>query len=90
MIFPTISAVTHVFEGEPDARQSESVFEPISRFRPVFRALRPEEKKLHDDIKAKAAELEALYELVHSPRYKALALTELEVSVFWIIKGLTS
>lgn len=36
--------------------------EPVSRFRPRYRPLTPAERDLHDDIKTKAAELEALFE----------------------------
>ncbi|MEI9885913.1 MAG: hypothetical protein WDN08_05315 [Rhizomicrobium sp.] len=61
-----------------------------SRFRPTYRALSEEEKALHDAIKAKAAEMEALYLKVRNGRYCALALTDLESSVMWIVKGLTS
>ncbi len=50
----------------------------------------PERKALYDAIKEKAAELEALYEKLPGGRYKALALTDLEASVMWIIKELTA
>ncbi|HEV2555453.1 MAG TPA: hypothetical protein VGV17_16995 [Bosea sp. (in: a-proteobacteria)] len=55
--------MTHVFEGQPDARQSEEHI-PTSRFRPRYRALTDDEKVLHDAIKAKAVELEGLFEQV--------------------------
>ncbi|MCI1437823.1 MAG: hypothetical protein LKI03_00065 [Acetobacter indonesiensis] len=61
-----------------------------SRFRPRYRALTPEEKALHDEIKNKAQEMEALFEKVKSERYNALAITSLEQSVMWIVKELTS
>lgn len=51
----------HVFDGAPDARQSEQTTHPVSRFRPTYRALTDEEKALHDQLKTKAAELEALF-----------------------------
>lgn len=81
----------HVFEGEPDGRQGDSSTY-VSRFRPRYRALTPEEKALHDAIKEKAAELENLFMQV-SPgpnRYRALGLTALEAAVMWSIKELTS
>lgn len=81
--------MTNVYEGEPDGRQSADVAMPTSRFRPIYRALLPEEKQLHDDIKTKAAELEALYEKVYTGRYRALGLTALEESVMWVVKELT-
>ena len=56
--------MNHVYEGTPDARQSTSVAEPVSRFRPRYRALTDAEKALHDEIKSKASELEALFEQV--------------------------
>ena len=78
-----------VFEGKPDDRQGDGQTIP-SRFRPRYRALSAEEKTLHDDIKNKAAELEALYGKVKPGRYNALAMTALEESVMWVVKELTS
>jgi hypothetical protein len=87
--------MTNVFEGKPDGRQSDDQAMPVSRFRPRYRALTDEEKALHDALKNKAAELEALYAQVKPGeelrgRYKSLALTSLEESVMWIVKDLTS
>ena len=82
--------MSHVFEGKPDARQSDDVNHKISRFRPVYRALTDDEKALHDEIKTKAAELEQVFEKVKNGRYKSLAMTDLEKSVMWIVKELTS
>ena len=79
-----------VFEGKPDARQSADPKHAVSRFRPTYRPLTDDEKALHDEIKAKAVEIEALYGKVKSGRYNALAITALEQSVMWIIKELTS
>jgi hypothetical protein len=81
---------THVFDGKPDGRQSEDVAHKVSRFRPTYRALTPEEKALHDEIKAKAVELESLFDRVKPGRYHSIALTDLELSVMWIVKELTS
>jgi len=80
----------HVFEGKPDGRQSEDVKEKLSRFRPTYRALSDDDKALHDAIKAKAVELEELFEKVKDGRYKALSLTALEEAVMWNIKQLTA
>ena len=83
--------MTNVFEGTPDARQSANVAHTVSRFRPTYRALPPDEKALHDDLKAKAVELEALFAKVKpGHRYNALAVTSLEQAIMWIVKGLTS
>ena len=82
--------MAHVYEGTPDARQSADVNEPASRFRPKYRALTDAEKAHHDAIKAKAAELETLFEQVKPGRYLSLAFTDLESSVSWAIKELTS
>lgn len=79
-----------VYEGKPDGRQSDRVDEPLTRFRPCYRALSLEEKALHDEIKAKADELDALYEKVKAGRYRSLGVTALEESVMWAIKELTS
>ena len=82
--------MTHLYEGEPDGRQSEKVEEQVSRFRPRYRALTDDEKALHDAIKAKAAELETLFETVKPGRYRSLGITALEEAVMWTVKELTS
>ena len=79
----------HVYEGKPDARQSEEAI-PVSRFRPRYRALTEDEKALHDAIKAKAVELEDLFGQVKPGRYRSLGLTALEEAVMWTVKELTS
>jgi hypothetical protein len=81
--------MAHVYVGTPDGRQAETTI-PVSRFRPKYRALTDEEKALHDALKDKAQELEALYAKVKPGRYNALAITSLEQSVMWIVKELTS
>lgn len=81
--------MNNVFEGTPDDRQADTII-PVSRFRPRYRALTPEEKTLHDEIKAKAVELEALFEKVKQGRYRSLGMTSLEEAVMWTIKELTS
>ncbi|KJS36092.1 MAG: hypothetical protein VR70_14505 [Rhodospirillaceae bacterium BRH_c57] len=83
------AAMAHVYEGQPDGRQSDQNI-PVSRFRPQYRALTDDEKSLHDAIKAKAVELETLFEQVKPGRYRALGLTALEESVMWTVKELTS
>lgn len=81
--------MAHVYEGTPDSRQSAEDI-PVTRFRPKYRALTNDEKSLHDDIKSKAAELEALFERVKPGRYRSLGFTALEESVMWTVKELTS
>ena len=84
---------TNVFEGKTDARQSDDVAMPVSRFRPRYRALSDDEKKLHDELKAKAVELESMIEQIKGgapSRYKSLAITELELAIMWAVKELTS
>lgn len=78
-----------VFEGKADGRQADTNI-AVSRFRPRYRALTDDEKALHDDIKNKAAELEALFAKVKPGRYNSLAITALEQSVMWVVKELTS
>jgi hypothetical protein len=80
----------NVYEGKPDGRQSDDVAMATTRFRPHYRALTVAEMALHDEIKAKAEELEALYDEVNKGRYHALAITSLEQSVMWIVKELTA
>lgn len=79
----------NIYEGKPDDRQGDSEVKP-SRFRPRYRALTEEEKALHDEIKNKAAELEALFEKVKPGRYNSLAITSLEQAVMWVVKELTA
>jgi hypothetical protein len=86
---PASAHKAHVFEGKPDGRQAGGLI-PVSRFRPQYRALTDEEKALHDALKDKAAEMEALFSKVKPGRYNALAITSLEQSVMWIVKELTS
>ena len=74
--------------GDADKRQ-EGDIKP-TRFRPRYRKLTEEEIKLHDAIKDKATELEALIESVGAGRYTSLAMTALEESVIWAVKQLTS
>jgi hypothetical protein len=82
--------MTNVYDGKPDARQSDDVNMPTSRFRPRYRALTDDEKALHDQIKDKAGELEVLFGKVKPGRYNSLAMTSLEQSVMWVVKELTS
>lgn len=82
--------MANVYEGNPDTRQSNDAQMPVSRFRPRYRALTDTEKALHDSIKEKAAELEALFGQVKPGRYNSLAITALEQSVMWVVKELTS
>ena len=82
--------MANVFAGLPDARQSDDVNETVSRFRPRYRALTDDEKALHDEIKAKASELEALFGRVKKGRYASLGMTALEEAVMWTVKELTS
>jgi hypothetical protein len=81
--------MAHVYEGKPDERQSAEAI-AVTRFRPKYRALTDDEKALHDAIKSKATELEALFEQVKPGRYRALGFTALEESVMWAVKELTS
>lgn len=85
---------SNVYEGEPDARQGGADVQP-SRFRPVYRALSENEKALHDAIKSKAEELEALFKQVSikegkDGRYYKEAMMNLEISVMLIVKELTA
>ena len=60
-----------------------------SRFRPVYRELTAEEVAVLRDIKVEASVMETLFENVPNGREKSLALTKLEESVMWAVKGLT-
>ena len=81
--------MANVFEGKPDARQSADVQHTVSRFRPTYRALTEDEKRIHDIIKDIATGLERVFDEVADSREKSIALTKLEEAVMWIIKGLT-
>ncbi len=80
--------MAHVYENQPDDRQAGDI--KLSRFRPKYRSLSEDEKALHDAIKAKAVEMEALFDQVPDGRYKELAMTDLEESVMFIVKQLTA
>jgi hypothetical protein len=84
--------MTNVYDGPPDARQSDDIAMLTSRFRPRYRALSDAEKALHDEIKDRAAALENLFEQVvaASHREGALAMTKLEEAVMWAIKALSA
>jgi hypothetical protein len=82
--------MTNVYEGQPDGRQSSDVAHQVSRFRPTYRALTEIEKALHDQLKAKAVELETMIETIKPGRYRSLAITALEESIMWAVKELTS
>lgn len=84
-----MNTAIHVFEGKPDDWQADTKI-VVSRFRPKYRALDPEEKQLHDEIKEQAVKLEELFAKVPAGRYASLAFTSLEESVMWIIKQLTA
>ena len=80
----------HVFDGEPDERQSDDADHRVSRFRPTYRALAEEEKRLHDEIKVRAQDLELAIDRLPRSREQSLAMTKLEEAVMWAIKGLTA
>lgn len=84
--------MANVYDGPTDARQASDTQPAVapSRFRPRYRALTDDEKALHDALKSKAAELEALFEQVKPGRYRSLGMTALEESVMWAVKELTS
>jgi hypothetical protein len=81
--------MANVFEGAPDARQSEDEGLQVSRFRPRYRALSDEEKALHDILKDAYAHIEILINTLPAGRYRALAMTTLEESCMWAVKQLT-
>lgn len=85
-----MSSGEHLYEGAPDGRHAAHAGVSTSRFRPRYRALTDAEKDLHDRIKAKATELEALFEEVKPGRYRALGITALEEAVMWTVKELTA
>lgn len=60
-----------------------------NRFRPQYRQLTEDEKQLCDEIKAVAEKLARLMESKGQSRYASLALTNLEQSVMWAVKGIT-
>lgn len=71
---------THIFEGQPDARQME-IITGTTVFRPRYRALEPNEIAIHDDIKTRAAALYDIMNLVPAGWELSLAKTKLEEAV---------
>jgi hypothetical protein len=82
--------MSNVYDGPTDARQSDRIDLPASRFRPRYRALSDSEKARHDRLKDKAEELGKIFDELKPGRYRALAITALEEAVMWAIKELTS
>jgi len=82
--------VANVYEGTPDARQSNNETTPVSRFRPRYRALSDDEKAQHDNLKDAYARIEQMIDQLPPGRYRALALTTLEESCMWAVKELTA
>jgi len=62
---------------------------PDSRFRKRYRPLAEHELALNDAIKDQAAKLEYLINALGNTRHTALALTHLEIAIFWAVKQLT-
>jgi len=81
--------MANVYEGPTDARQSDDPAEPLSRFRPRYRALSNDERRFHDDLKAHYAMIEHMVDQLPEGRYRSLAMTSLEESCMWAVKGLT-
>jgi hypothetical protein len=82
--------VANVFEGAPDARQSDDTAELLTRFRPTYRALSAAELEQHNTLKAAYEIVERLVDALPAGRYRALALTALEESCMWAVKELTA
>lgn len=80
----------NVYAGPADARQSADEAEPMSRFRPKYRALSIAEVDQHDALKDAYAAVERLCDALPAGRYRALALTALEESCMWAVKELTA
>ena len=82
--------MANVFRGESDRRQSRDLMHDVSRFRPTYRALTEDEKVMHDTIKLLAEQIEkTFYDAVPDCRERSIAITKLEESIMWVIKGLT-
>jgi len=82
--------MANVYEGQPDARQSDDEAMQVSRFRMRYRALSDDEKAQHDAIKGAYETVELLIGALPAGRYRALALTALEESCMWAVKELTA
>lgn len=72
-----------------DGRQDANLERP-SRFRPTYRNLTQDEKDIHDAIKQQAQVLEVLFQSIPQGRETSLAMTKLEESIMWAVKGLTA
>jgi hypothetical protein len=76
-----------LFEGQADARQGGDIVPNCEG--PVYRALTGAELALHNSIKAKASEMEALFNQIKAGRYRSLGFTALEEAVMWAVKEIT-
>ncbi len=84
----------HVFEGEPDERQGGEI--SVSRHRPQYRKLNPQEMELHNAIKDMGTEFDVLVGQIDSDakpaaaEYKQKAYDAIELAVMYAVKGLTA
>ena len=60
-----------------------------NRFRAVYRELDERERSLIHSIKAYAESMENIYVDIPDARAQAIALTKLEETVMWAVKGIT-
>lgn len=61
----------------------------MSRFRKEYRELSDEEKEIINDIKTGAEMLEEVINKIPASREKSIAITKLEETVMWAVKGIT-
>lgn len=61
-----------------------------NRFRRTYRQLSEKEISAMNNIKDKAEELAVLFDNEPNSRYRSLAMTKLEESVMWMVKGITN
>ncbi len=75
-----------LFGEKPDARQGGGA--KPGRFANRDRHLTTDELELVDAIKAAASGLASLYEKAPAGRHTSIAMTELETSILWVVKGI--
>lgn len=86
------TAMPHLYEGEPDARQSNETSlddDIINRFRPTYRQLTDDEKRIHDWLKSSVLPFAMIANEIVQDQYRYESLKSLELFIMWAVKGLT-
>ncbi len=85
---PKLNGASQELVSESVAAEADDARE--TTIRPIDRELSEDEQEIRNAIYEQVEALEAKFQKVPPSRYRTLALTRLEESVMWIVKGLAS